>query len=127
MPKVYFEDIGIRNSILQMFSEQVLRNDDEAAENFVFNQIQKNYYYAERFFWRTKSKQEVDFVLKYNGKLLPIEVKFKSFSNPIISSGLKSFAKKYDVDFGIVVTKDYYNKLMKNGMSILWLPIYMFN
>ena len=40
MPKSYFEDLGIRNMIVNDFRKTNLRNDIGAiAENFVFNEL----------------------------------------------------------------------------------------
>ena len=45
------------------------------------------------FYWRTKDKKEIDFILKIKNKILPIETKlnFDRFN----STAIKYFNKKY--------------------------------
>lgn len=81
-PKIYFTDTGIYTHLIG------LSNIDEAMlgsrngvliENAVFNEIirfftnkglQPNIY-----FWRTSKGQEIDFIVEYENKIIPIEVK----------------------------------------------------
>jgi predicted AAA+ superfamily ATPase len=70
--KIYFWDVGIRNAIIGAFDEMSLRGDAGAVfENFFIAEklkrrsLRKEAY--EAYFWRTKAKQEVDFVEEYNG------------------------------------------------------------
>lgn len=80
--KVYFYDVGIRNSIVQQYQDIELRNDKGGLwENFLIcerlkflqkQQINPNYY-----FWRTHDKQEIDYLEEYNGALTAYEMKWK--------------------------------------------------
>ncbi|MBU4332054.1 ATP-binding protein, partial [Patescibacteria group bacterium] len=77
MPKVFFEDTGLRNRIVNNFSQDELRPDiGVLAENFIYSELKKSYNLP-LYFWRTKSKSEIDFVLKLPEELLPIEVKYQ--------------------------------------------------
>lgn len=64
MPKVYFNDLGLRNAFLNRFSDIHSRQDKgELLENYVFNHFNENNPYAQIRFWRTTAKQEVDFIV----------------------------------------------------------------
>lgn len=104
--KVYFMDVGMRNTVLENFETMNERLDKgQVLENAVCTEL---VYRAQKTggkvrFWRTKQKTEVDFVVERGGYLLPIEVKY-SVKNRRVSSGLKNFMSKFHVPSGTVVT-----------------------
>ena len=88
MNKIYFFDTGVRNAIIENFSPVHLRNDVGALwENFLISErLKKSEYdglYANRYFWRTHSGAELDYVEERNGKLIGYEFKWKSKSSDI--------------------------------------------
>jgi predicted AAA+ superfamily ATPase len=127
MPKLYFEDVGIRNMIVNDFRKLDLRNDiGNLAENFVFNEINKKLKVTdELYFWRTVKKQEVDFVFKKDNELIPIEVKYKNFKSPKITLGMKNFIENYKAKQAIVVTKDYQKFIKIDKCEVYFVPIYL--
>ncbi|HFA51717.1 MAG TPA: ATP-binding protein [Bacteroidetes bacterium] len=65
MPKIYFNDLGLRNSLLNRFTKISERSDKGALlENYFFCQARHIYGLDQLFFWRTTSKQEIDFVIE---------------------------------------------------------------
>lgn len=65
MPKVFFSDLGLRNSFLNRFSEVTTRADKGALlENYFFLQLRQNYALDQLKYWRTADKHEVDFVIE---------------------------------------------------------------
>jgi uncharacterized protein len=79
--KYYFYDNGIRNALIANFNSVDLRNDiGQLWENFlVVERLKKQSYkpiYANNFFWRSWSGQEVDFVEERDGKLFGYEFKW---------------------------------------------------
>lgn len=81
--KVYFWDNGIRNAIIKNFNPINLRQDVGALwENFVITErIKFNHYrelYTNKWFWRTITQQEIDFVEEYEGKLHAYEFKWNN-------------------------------------------------
>jgi len=63
-----------------------------------------------KHFWRTPQKYEVDVILESNGKITPIEVKYR---NSIPSKDLKNlarFAEKFGVSTAFAITKDSFGK-----------------
>lgn len=94
MPKVYFFDLGIRNAILGNFLEMESRSDaGHLFENFVFLEL-KNQRKDKIFFYRTKTKTEIDFVIEEKAKIILVESKYKKLSRPINSRVLKNFMKR---------------------------------
>mgnify|MGYP001559011647 CR=1 FL=1 len=81
MHKVYFYDTGIRNALINNFNPLSLRADAGALwENFWISERLKNNSNHERdvnkFFWRTYSQQEVDYVEEVGGKIEGFECKW---------------------------------------------------
>ncbi|MCX6272862.1 MAG: DUF4143 domain-containing protein [Bacteroidetes bacterium] len=91
MRKVYFFDNGIRNVIYNSFNELDFRLDNGALfENYTVMQILpymgRN---ANLNFYRTRDGLEVDFLMSQAGKIIPIEVKYQSFS---IAKNIRTFS-----------------------------------
>jgi uncharacterized protein len=78
MPKVYFNDLGLRNVLINYFAPFEQRADKGALlENYVFIKLKEKFPAEQIKFWRTADGNEVDFVLEesaFAGKA--IEVKF---------------------------------------------------
>lgn len=65
MPKIYFNDLGLRNYLLNNFEPIATREDrGDLLENFVFCRFFDIYEPEEIKFWRTQKKHEVDFVIQ---------------------------------------------------------------
>lgn len=78
MPKVYFNDLGLRNSLLNRFTEVSTRADKGALlENYFFLRFRESYSLEQIKFWRTADRQEVDFVIEESfGQGKAFEVKW---------------------------------------------------
>ncbi len=79
--KIYFYDNGIRNAIISQFQPFDLRQDKGPLwENFLLTERLKtlhyNRLYANRFFWRTKDGQEIDYVEERDGCMWAYEFKW---------------------------------------------------
>ena len=79
MPKIYFYDLGFRNSLLKNFDNINLRSDKwNFLENIYFREFLFKYGLENINFWRTQNKNEVDFIInekkayeiKFNEKLI---------------------------------------------------------
>lgn len=95
MPKIYFNDLGLRNILLNNFTEINLRKDKgELLENYVYRRLKEKFENEEIKFWRTVDQKEVDFIISdSNSKLKAYEVKFNSFK--IKHSKYKKFTEIY--------------------------------
>jgi predicted AAA+ superfamily ATPase len=79
--KYYFQDLGIRNAIINNFNPLTLRNDvGQLWENFcVMERIKKNEYdrrHVNTYFWRTYDQKEIDYIEEIDGKLYAFEFKW---------------------------------------------------
>lgn len=80
--KIYFWDLGIRNSLINNFNQFSLRTDKGALwENFVIAEKAKEQTdiskKAPLYFWRTYDQQEIDLVIDQEGKLSAYEIKWQ--------------------------------------------------
>lgn len=78
--KIYFWDMGIRNTLINNFSPLSLRHDQGAMwENFVIAERLKfhayNEQYVNSYFWRTYTGAEVDYIEERGGILTAFEIK----------------------------------------------------
>lgn len=79
--KIYFYDLGVRNSLINNYNSLTLRNDIGALwENFVIAEKKKQENFIGNrlslYFWRTWDKQEIDLIEEKKGKLIACEVKW---------------------------------------------------
>lgn len=94
--KIYFYDIGIRNSLIQNYNPISLRADIGALwENFCLierlkhnhnHQILANYY-----FWRTYDQKEIDLIEEKEGRFNLFEFKWKSEKAKIPQDFIKTY------------------------------------
>ncbi|MFA5247184.1 MAG: ATP-binding protein [Candidatus Micrarchaeia archaeon] len=79
-------------------------NESKIVENLVVANTDAKY------FWRTPQKYEVDVILESNGKITPIEVKYR---NVVLSKEMKNlarFAEKFGSTTAFAITKDTFGK-----------------
>jgi uncharacterized protein len=78
MPKVYFNDLGLRNVLVNYFSPIEQRADKgPLLENYVYRSLSDQLNRDKIKFWRTADGNEVDFVLEENNNRgRAMEVKF---------------------------------------------------
>lgn len=96
MRKIYFWDLGIRNSLIKNFNDLYLRNDIGALwENFCIlerikmNAIAKNL--VNIYFWRTYSGNEMDYLEEKGGQLAGFEFKWSTKKTRLPSEFLKLY------------------------------------
>ncbi len=80
--KIFFWDLGIRNTLIDNLSSLNKRNDIGALwENFIVAERMKYLAYNEIFtssyFWRTYTGAELDYVEEHKGELFAYEIKYK--------------------------------------------------
>jgi len=87
-PKLYFYDTGLACFLLKITSEDMLNNHylrGGLFESFAIAEIHKKFFNQRQFpstyFWRDSSGHEVDCLIDYGTKLIPIEVKSTSTYN----------------------------------------------
>lgn len=108
MPKLFFQDNGFRNALLNNFSRLKTREDKGTLlENQTLQQLLQHYKDYDVRYWRTTEQNEVDFVMKDKKAL---EVKFKQ--DEFKESKYKLFRSLYsDYDLSVASFKKEKNKL----------------
>ncbi len=112
--KVYFYDNGIRNALISNFKPIELRNDVRNLwENFLVSErvkkIANQNLYSNRFFWRTKQQQEIDYIEEYDGTLHAYEFKWNPAKKVRFS---KTFTNAYPNSETKVITKENYMEFL---------------
>lgn len=110
MPKVYFNDLGLRNAFVNRYGDVSNRSDrGQLLENFIYCHLIRKYSIEQIRFWRTSENYEVDFIVEESfGKGFALEIKWnnqkphkKGFQKfieaypefPIYQSGIEDFFK----------------------------------
>jgi uncharacterized protein len=80
MPKIYFHDLGFRNSILNHWQPSPQRIDrGQHIENYLFIRLRQLYGQDNIRYWRTSSGNEVDFIISPESEgMFAMESKFKA-------------------------------------------------
>ena len=108
--KVYFYDNGIRNALIQNFKSLELRTDTGALwENFMISERKKyteyNQIYSNKYFWRTHTHQEIDYIEERDGILHTYEFKWNERREAKLPN---SFAANYsNHEFKVINRKNY--------------------
>lgn len=84
-PRYYFWDNGIRNTLISNLNALHVRNDSgQLWENYCISERQKflsfNRITANKFFWRTYTQKEIDYLEERDGGLFAFEMKFSGKS-----------------------------------------------
>ncbi len=107
--KIYFYDNGIRNALIADYRAPEVRQDIGALwENFVIaERMKSNEYYhrwVNRYFWRTKQQQEIDYLEESGGKLHAYEMKWNPRAKASIT---KTFTEAYpNTEFQVITPEN---------------------
>lgn len=122
----YFNDLGMRNYILNRLDQKNLEIDGGFLfQNLVFSSLKKitandvskvNY-------WRTIGGSEIDFVMNSGGNIWPVEVKYSSLKEIKISKSMKNFIIAYNPKKMTIVNLDFDKKEKINNVEFEALPI----
>lgn len=112
--KIYFYDIGIRNSIIAHYNPLSLRNDiGQLWENFCIAELMKKSLYEGKrknfYFWRSRAGQEIDFLEEYEGKFNAYEMKWKDEKKKIPDDFLKSYG---ETEFKTINSHNFFDYLL---------------
>lgn len=126
--KIYFNDLGIRNALINDFRPIEIRNDSGAIfENFVINEFRKqNEYqqvYANLYFWRTTDQKEIDLVVEKNGMLHTFEIKWNPNKKAVLTKSFSNIYPNYTFDvinntnFFEFISDDFLIKKLKTSIT----------
>jgi predicted AAA+ superfamily ATPase len=119
--KLYIIDNGIRNALLKVnqFEPAV---EGQLIENCTVHYLKL---YADQnrynlFFWRDGQK-EVDIILDRKTQVVPVEVKYRNQVSLEDLKGLTAFIAKFQVPYGIVITKN----ILKKEEQLYYIPFWL--
>lgn len=112
--KIYFYDNGIRNIVIKSFNPLSLRNDTGALwENYLMSERIKYLHYSgtftNRYFWRTSSQQEIDYIEERNEQFFAYEFKWNKKARIRFP---KIFIENYQNSQTELITPDNYDSFL---------------
>jgi predicted AAA+ superfamily ATPase len=113
--KIYFYDLGIRNSLIQNYNSLNMRNDAGGLwENFCIIERMKynnnHRHFVNSYFWRTYDQKEIDYIEEEGGKFFAFE--FKLNQQKILSAP-KEFLKNYpESEYSVITSENFWNFVM---------------
>ena len=125
MPKIYFIDSGLRNSVLADFSSLPSRADrGHLVEQVAFQELCKILEPTDRlYYWRLYAgSHEVDFVVARGELLVPIEVKDSSMRTPEVPDGISDFSKAFNPRGAMVMNRDFAGEATSGATTVTFLP-----
>ncbi len=96
MDKIYFYDLGVRNAIIDNFNSMSLRDDiGKLWENFIIAERRKfldnRFVFTNKYFWRTYTGAELDYIEEHSGLLNGYEIKWKRKKNKVPLTWLNTY------------------------------------
>ncbi|NJM14690.1 MAG: DUF4143 domain-containing protein [Bacteroidales bacterium] len=115
--KIYFYDLGIRNSIIRNFNELNLRTDTGGLwENFCICERMKHNeshrHFVNTYFWRTYDQKEIDYIEEFDGILHCFEFKFNDKAKA--KKPIDFFETYPNSEFKAITPQNFY-ELSKNA------------
>ncbi|MFA5431507.1 MAG: ATP-binding protein [Candidatus Paceibacterota bacterium] len=100
--KIYFYDLGVRNTLIQNYNNLETRNDVgflwenlcilERMKQLSYNQDFRNVY-----FWRNYKQKEIDYIEEQGGKFTPFEFKWSETKKVLIPNDFSQNYKSADL------------------------------
>lgn len=126
--RFYFFDLGVRHAAagLRPGADTVLANPGSCLEQWVGLELYRRNGYMNRgtlSYFRTRDGMEIDYILEWEGRLIPIEVKWTENPDPKDARHLRTFLSEHasDASQGYVVCRcPRPAKLAANVTAIPW-------
>lgn len=130
-PKVYYHDIGFRNSLIKFLTLPLDSNlIGQIAENVAFNILTRFCEYkefpAKINFWRSYTEVETDFVLTLGTEIYAFEVKNKTFKEPLLGSTIKNFIENHNPKIYVILNKDFFSQVVYKDTLVFFIPLWAF-
>ncbi|SNQ62878.1 ATP-binding protein [Candidatus Methanoperedens nitratireducens] len=121
--KIYFCDIGLKNSI---GGHQDIGFDAETSVYLHCLKHVSGYPMGKIFYWLDKKKNETDIIMSYGSELVPVEVKYRSSIEDADLKGILGFCKNFGVKNAYVVTKTLMEEREIEGIRVSFIPLWLF-
>lgn len=111
--KIYFYDLGVRNALINNFNPLHLRQDIGGLwENFMiserFKRNANRSFSPNRYFWRTKTGREIDYLEEVGGGITGYEFKWRKTEISVP----KEFIRGYPKSTVTVVNRENYREFL---------------
>lgn len=111
--KIYFYDVGIRNSLIENYNRLDIRPDAGFLwENFCIVERKKfndaNFKFVNSYFWRTYDQKEIDYIEESEGKITGYEFKW---GDKIAYRAPKEFIENYKAEVEKIDKSNYWKFL----------------
>jgi predicted AAA+ superfamily ATPase len=122
--KYLFFDMGVRRILSDESRKLTPDRKGEMFEHWIGLEILKwinfNNRVAKLYFWRDSDGPEVDWLIEYDGILLPIEVKLNHTPNNNSIKHLKTFMREYiNANSALVICSTEYSYQLENNISAI--------
>lgn len=128
-PKVYMMDLALVNALVGFDSFSHIVHSPyygQYMETVVVTEFVKYFYHRGKkpplYYWRTRDGHEVDLLIDYNGRLIPIEIKGSTTIAPSHAATLKKWKALMDSkEKGVVVANiDHVMPMDKDSIAVPW-------
>lgn len=123
--KIYLSDVGLLRSLSNLEYNEILLDKNEMykgvlTENYVACEL---YPKSKELYYYNFDKYEIDFLVKINGDIIPIEVKS---GRRVTSKSLNEYIKKYDPKYAIRISSKNFG-LENNIKSVPSYAVFCIN
>ena len=123
--KIYLSDVGLLRSLSNLEYNEILLDKNEMykgvlTENYVACEL---YPKSKELYYYNFDKYEIDFLVKINGDIIPIEVKS---GRRVTSKSLNEYIKKYDPKYAIRISSKNFG-LENNIKSVPLYTVFCIN
>ena len=123
--KIYLSDVGLLRSLSNLEYNEILLDKNEMykgvlTENYVACEL---YPKSKELYYYNFDKYEIDFLVKINGDIIPIEVKS---GRRVTSKSLNEYIKKYDTKYAIRISSKNFG-LENNIKSVPLYAVFCIN
>ena len=123
--KIYLSDVGLLRSLSNLEYNEILLDKNEMykgvlTENYVACEL---YPKSKELYYYNFDKYEIDFLVKINGDIIPIEVKS---GRRVTSKSLNEYIKKYDPKYAIRISSKNFG-LENNIKSVPLYAVFCIN
>lgn len=115
--KLYLSDVGLLHSRFKKKTSSLNKEDilKSLYENYIAQTlVEKGYLFS---YWQSNSKAHIEFIIKKNNTIIPIEVRSNKRTR---SRNLSVFKNEYSFDYAVKVSTNNF----KNTDNIKYIPIY---
>ena len=104
MPKIFFEDTGMLNLLVNKMFSRVISG--QLFENSVFSQLRRNMPVSDIYFWRMVKGREIDFILYFPAADAYVPVEAKMLCLDKYFDQIEYFGKEYKSPAGYICCFD---------------------